>query len=267
MKQSRKTVEWIGVGEEDLSIMAHHVLVDVVRRLVLFTIPKVCCTELIKLMRRMIGAGNWRDLPHYTADRPFLKKLGVKRVEQIVNDPAWTKAILLRDPAERLLSAYLDKYIYTGGYAANVFREGGRYMPFDEFLGYVLDPNRDTRRPTGLHEKADPHWRPQHLVGPVEKFGPAFTHVGDYHDRRTWIRDVLQSVDGWEFFGRDGWGVDERRAIFESNDHPQRTGAGGRMREFYDRETLRAVYQAYAGDIAFARRWRINLVKHADLLA
>jgi hypothetical protein len=33
--------------------------------------------------------------------------------EQVWNDASWTKAIFIRDPAERVLSAYLDKVVQT----------------------------------------------------------------------------------------------------------------------------------------------------------
>lgn len=255
----------IRLDEADLRYMAHHVLVNERHRLVLFTIPKVCCTQLIKLMRRMNGSTNWRDNPHYTSDRPFLNKLGLERVEKIVNDSSWTKALLLRDPAERLLSAYLDKLIYNGGYAANVFRAGGRGMPFTEFLGYILESNDDPRKPTGLHENTDPHWRSQHLVGPLEKVASALDPVGDYLDRVSWIHNVLHAANCWQPYGISGWGADENQVIFEQNMLPTRTNAAEQMSEYYDPDTLDAVYQAYAGDIAFAKQWGIDLVKHANL--
>jgi len=38
-----------------------------------------------------------------------------------MNDPTWTKAVFFRDPAKRLLSAYLDKFVKNRDYSVTVF--------------------------------------------------------------------------------------------------------------------------------------------------
>lgn len=35
-----------------------------------------------------------------------------ERATDILNDPTWTKGVFLRDPAERLLSCFLDKIVH-----------------------------------------------------------------------------------------------------------------------------------------------------------
>lgn len=193
------------VDDAGVKAMRHHVLVSDQLRLVLFTVPKVGCTQLIQLMRRAEGATDWRDDPHYKLDRPLLKNLGRHRVNEILRDPTWTKATVLRDPAERLLSAYLDKFISRRGYAANVFGFPGHGMPFEEFLSHVLDPNDDPEKPTGLHKDTDPHWRPQRLVGSLETVVEACDSLGDFADIGPWIEGVLRRVDGWDLYGSTGF--------------------------------------------------------------
>lgn len=260
----RSTLDPVISDERLLAELSHHAMVDESHRLVLFTIPKVGCTELIKLMRRLRGAQDWQAPPHHQPDRPVLRDLGVARVGEILNDPSWTTAAVFRDPAERLLSAYLDKFIHSESYAADLFRPAGRGMPFDEFLRYVLAPNRDPELPVGLHAGTDPHWRPQRLVGPLDRV--AIDLPGDFTSIGEWAERVLRRVGAWEEFGAIGWGAKGRESIFEPNTADNRTGAGGRMPEFYDDDTLRAVYDAYAGDIVFARAIGIDLVKHGQLL-
>ena len=251
----------VRVDDAVLRAMSHHVLVSEAYRLVLFTIPKVGCTQLIKLMRRLNGAPDWRAPPHYRPDRPFLKNLGVRRVKAILNDPSWTTAVVFRDPAERLLSAYLDKFIQTRGYAANVFRPGGHGMPFAEFLRHVLNPNTDPRFPFGLHAGTDPHWREQHLVGGIASAQPRIDVFGSFDRVGPWIESVLRRVGAWDEYGATGWGQTGLDAIFQTNTDPHQTGAAARITDFYDRETLRAVYRAYVGDIAFATRAGVHLVR------
>ena len=255
----------LAIPDDDLlAALSHHVLVNEAYRLVLFTIPKVGCTELIKLMRRLMGAGDWRAAPHHLSDRPLLSNLAVDQVRGILTDQSWVRAAVLRDPAERLLSAYLDKFVHSDSYAADVFRPRGRGMPFHEFLGYALAPNGDPALPTGLHAGTDPHWRPQPLVGALGRV--SIDEMGDFRSIGSWVERVLRRVGAWHGFGAAGWGDGFTRAIFQQNTDPHRTDAADRMAEFYDRGTLRRVYDAYAGDIAFAAGAGIDLKQHAQLL-
>ncbi|CAN0465364.1 unnamed protein product, partial [Laminaria digitata] len=41
-----------------------------------------------------------------------MKNMTPQRASDILNDPTWTKAVFLRDPAERLLSCFLDKIVH-----------------------------------------------------------------------------------------------------------------------------------------------------------
>ncbi len=104
----------------------------VVRRLklIFFALPKNACEEFKKLIRRIKGyvdwQTSWNHLPHlYHLDRPFTTlphdpgcngltyffSMDLEEVNTIVNDRTWTKAIFLRDPLVRFLSAYIDKIV------------------------------------------------------------------------------------------------------------------------------------------------------------
>lgn len=84
-------------------------------KLVFFSIPKVGSTVWKQLFRRMEGYMDYlvdqHPLPHapkrnglqYLYDYPPLQ------ADFMLTDPTYTRAIFLRDPKERLLSAYLDK--------------------------------------------------------------------------------------------------------------------------------------------------------------
>ena len=93
----------------DKRLVAHHVYINQRHKLMITTIPKVACTEFMRLMIRMTGARNWRMDPHFRPKNPTLSRLVPPEASAILNDRSWTKAVFFRDPAERLLSAYLDK--------------------------------------------------------------------------------------------------------------------------------------------------------------
>lgn len=74
-------------------------------------IPKVGITQWIQFARFVAGAKDYPSLPHYKLDTDFFRfdKLSASIQEEIWLSEDWTWSVFLRDPAERLLSAYLDK--------------------------------------------------------------------------------------------------------------------------------------------------------------
>ena len=85
-------------------------------KLVFFPVPKNACTVFKKLFRRMMGYRDWLEKnPHAPSDIDGLKHLGhFSRDEQLamMTSPDWTRAVFVRDPLERILSAYLDKGMF-----------------------------------------------------------------------------------------------------------------------------------------------------------
>jgi hypothetical protein len=90
-------------------------------KLIFFTIPKVGCTVWKQLFRRMAGSDDWRahdsHLPHNPLKNglKYLYDYSPDQADRILMDPSWTRAIFVRDPKERFLSAYLDKVISNDG--------------------------------------------------------------------------------------------------------------------------------------------------------
>lgn len=50
-----------------------------------------------------LGKRDWQLDPHFKKHKPLLKDLPIDEVQDILNDPAWTKAAFFRDPSKRLL--------------------------------------------------------------------------------------------------------------------------------------------------------------------
>ncbi len=135
MTQVAEDTQFGPVTSDDLNACVHHVYLDEAQRIIFFTIPKVACSEWAKLFRRMSGLPNWADDPHYQADRPLLSTLSPDQATSSMNDPTWTHAVFLRDPAERLLSAYLDKFVRDRHYRMTIFGEPGRRLSPGSGLG------------------------------------------------------------------------------------------------------------------------------------
>ena len=88
-----------------------HVLIFPSAKLAFCGIPKVGITLWEQFLRFHIGAKDYPSLPHYKLDRIPLQfdQLDPSAQRRIWEDEEWTWAAFIRDPAERLLSAYLDK--------------------------------------------------------------------------------------------------------------------------------------------------------------
>jgi hypothetical protein len=98
-------------------------------KLVFFLVPKVAQTTFLQLFLRMLNSSMWNTTDTQTVHNtamPLLQphKLGsfkAEKAQEIMTSPNYTRAIFVRDPAERLLSAYLDRVDGFGGtYAAKV---------------------------------------------------------------------------------------------------------------------------------------------------
>ncbi|KAH8051752.1 chondroitin 4-sulfotransferase [Aureococcus anophagefferens] len=100
--------------EQELRYAQHHMYVDVKHKLLYCAVPKVACTEFMRLFFRLKGENQnqrWKGDPHFRQDKPLFNKImNVTTATALMNDPTWTKFAFWRDPAERLLSAYLDKF-------------------------------------------------------------------------------------------------------------------------------------------------------------
>lgn len=88
-----------------------HVIIFPSVKLAFCGIPKVGITMWEQFLRFYIGAKDYPSLPHYKLDRtPFqFDQLHPDAQRRIWDDEEWTWAAFIRNPAERLLSGYLDK--------------------------------------------------------------------------------------------------------------------------------------------------------------
>lgn len=248
------------VTDADRDAFAHHVLVNSTHRFVFFSVPKVATTAWIRLFLRLDGAEDWRADPHHRDDRPLLSLRPAAECSAILADPTWVRAAFVRDPAERLLSAYLDKFHLRKTYIVRQFGAPERDVPFDEFVELVLDPNTDPSRPVGIHQGTNPHWRPQAWVGGLGRYAEHLDFVGRFdrlqHDSQT----LLTRLGLWDEVGRDGWGADGGRALFETDDATHRTGAANLVREYFTPDQLERVRAAYRVDAELFDRLGVGAV-------
>ena len=101
-------------------------IVDEEHKLLFFSTPKVACTTFKFLFRRIAGVQDWdtqgggdakNNLPHNPKynNLKYLWDYPIEEANEMMTNPAWTKAMFVRDPKTRFLSAFLDKAVGNYG--------------------------------------------------------------------------------------------------------------------------------------------------------
>ncbi|XP_074521315.1 LOW QUALITY PROTEIN: carbohydrate sulfotransferase 8-like [Halichoeres trimaculatus] len=139
-------------------------------RLLYCAVPKASCSNWKRVLMVLAGsAHSAQDIPHHTVHYhnpvPLLSRFNLEGVLERIS--THTKVLFTREPFERLVSAFRDKFENPNGYYHSMFGRAiiSRYranasrsalssgdgVTFREFVQYLVDP----RRPVGI----DSHWK------------------------------------------------------------------------------------------------------------
>lgn len=217
-------------------------------RLVFFTVPKVGCTVWKQLFRRMMGQEDWQSqdatlgLPHnpQTNQLLYLYNFSLDEASTMMTSPEWTRAIMVREPKQRFLSAFLDKavsndhqYIYSRCCPKHHALLEAKYCQDAEYsaAGFL--------RLAGMCD--DQHWTPQHRRVDF-KYWPYMDYVLHAETAAEDAKALLQGVgswneaeqtwtSAWDRYGRSGWGKYMNSSIFESQS-PEAAGEHVTLSQF-----------------------------------
>ena len=169
-------------------------------KLALCGIPKVGITQWIKFARFVLGAADYQSMAYRKADFQMytFDKFSPDVQKEIWTDPSWTKAIFLRHPAERLLSAYLNKVDsrLPQSQRGNVSSFANWIQSLDQ------DVQPKCQNQTGPSWCFDPHWRPQvYSCGIQHGTLPNFDFVGRMDHAAPHSKALLERVGLWESHG------------------------------------------------------------------
>jgi hypothetical protein len=181
-------------------------------KLIFFWIPKAGCTTFKHLFRRMMGYSDWKTNAnvHYpkTNGLKYLNQYSLQEATEMMNSNEYTRAIVLRDPKERYLSAYLDKAVAKNGsfvvlaccHKEKTCREQTKTLAsFFELTTYCHNP----------------HWRPQGFRM-EQKFISTLDFIGHMGNIEMDVKALLESVGAWDDYGKSGWGPFGNESIFAS---------------------------------------------------
>lgn len=219
-------------------------------KLAFFTIPKVACTQWKLLFRRMEGFPDWDPTKKLISlHRPtengltYLSDYSLEKAQEILISNEWTKAVFVREPKERIVSAFLDKFVSNAYFcdlclplnASIEERQNCRYQ------------GRDKRNFTYFLQRAvkcsNMHWNPQAYAIDA-KWWPLMDFVGYMDSVATDTKQLLQSIhsqstgkNAWDLHGKTGWGVNGTRAFMQKNNAPHARSAHDKIREYYSKCT------------------------------
>lgn len=220
-------------------------------KLVFFTVPKVGCTVWKQLFRRMEGYSDWQSqeldlfLPHDPKHNglKYLYHYSLERASEIMTSSEWTRAIMVRDPKQRFLSAFLDKAL------SNDHKHIIHRCCADK---KCVDKSQDLPGFLRLCSVcSDHHWRAQNERVDY-KFWPYMDVVGHVETAAADAKSLLQRIGAWDEFGAKGWGQDGTLPIFGSKEigsaGEHATYAEWQVWKWYTPEIERSVERFYQGD-------------------
>nr|XP_033781658.1 carbohydrate sulfotransferase 13 isoform X2 [Geotrypetes seraphini]XP_033781659.1 carbohydrate sulfotransferase 13 isoform X2 [Geotrypetes seraphini] len=150
-----------------------HLIVDDTHGLLYCYVPKVACTNWKRVMMVLTGQGKYRDplqIPaheaHIPANLRTLSEFSTPEINYRLRN--YLKFVFVREPFERLVSAYRNKFTrqyntaFHKRYGTKIIKrhrrnptlkalENGDDVKFEEFLYYLVDPRTQHEEPFNEH--------------------------------------------------------------------------------------------------------------------
>lgn len=175
----------------------HFVLLVPEQRFMFCFIPKNGCSQFNLLINELNGFTSGRDMsePWFRSNAVGKFGYGQKELERIMADKTWFKGVFLRDPLERLLSAFLSKCALgpngtvedDGKHCLN-FVDDAKAKRLPELVDFAMGLRHNT---TGLGIQ-DAHFRPQKdFCGGLDiaKYDYVGSFANELHDQ---VADMLR---------------------------------------------------------------------------
>jgi len=263
-------------------------------KLIFFPMPKVACTQF-KLMMRQLMHNPFPDyllkydhLNNHYLHNPeennltTLRDFSVEEAEEMMNSPDWTRTVFLREPKERILSAFLDKFVHYGW--EHFTKSCCHRLPSkerrEECLSHIFksksfcDSLSSTEQegcfatvantteiikefPYFLNmtqQCSNAHWLPQYSMVDT-KWWPKMNYVGYMHtmekDAQVLLQGLKSTTDGvsaWDKYGKTGWGENKTESfLMEKNKiSSQESTIHNRLRRYYSVEDEKFVEEHWA---------------------
>ena len=226
-------------------------------------IPKCASSSARELLARMSGQKvipgitKYKDLQNFTSLHQFSPEEAI----EILTDPDWTRVAILRDPKDRLLSAYLDKEeVYQHdrwktkhhivSYFKRVCCKHVKDMTSKECRDHKFNITEFVNIARVCHNG---HWTPQKNLIPnwdIINYPIYMNNLANETERI--LRHLGDNV--WDKFGATGWGENGTDAIFQQNTR-HASNSTSKFNMYYNKELERIVEKDYVEDYNLIRQF------------
>jgi len=221
-------------------------------KLIFFSVPKVACSEWKRIIYKLLMGKPWHE--EFTIHDPNTNNLStlmdfpLLEAQLMMNSDEWTKAIFVREPKERILSSFLNKYVKDGFKYFNV--KCCKHIEPEERSDECLErtglgrPRKKKEEEFSYflsltNECSDVHWQPQYNAMD-DKWWPKVNFVGYMEnlaeDSRKLLMKLKSTKDGvsaWEKHGKTGWGDNSTGGFMQENEAGHSTNAHEKLKKFY----------------------------------
>jgi hypothetical protein len=236
-------------------------------KLIFFSIPKVGCTTFKQLFRRMMHLHDWKSqdpvllLPHNPAANglKYLWNYTLEQANDLMTRPDYTRAVFVRDPKHRFLSAFLDKGVGNFGDFVRV-----------KCCPQTRDCTTQAQTSPGflklIQTCSDPHWDPQ-IARMEEKYWKYINFVGHFDRLDEDGPALLQQIGVWNEYGVSGWGRYGNQSLFQrtsASDQSHTTGSSGKIWQWLTPDLELEIEDYYKEDYAhpqFGFQRGVNLTR------
>jgi hypothetical protein len=236
---------------------------------IFFQVAKAASSEWTRFFIRLNNDPTWcSNSQLHDSDTNGLKYLSDysrEEAREMMTDPKWTKAIFVRHPKPRILSAFLDKaYDHSINFITKVcgaywfngknFEEClDRHENFEFFLREITTTLSDNVHWRSIYSRIDQKWWPYiNYIGHMESIS---------EDARWLLKHLYSNIDGtsaWDKIGKSGWSENERDCnstvaakgeFLAKRDIRHTTSARDKMLQYYTPELERFVEEHYSDDL------------------
>jgi len=232
---------------------------------IFFLVAKAASSEWIRFFMRLNSSPLWCGKRIHSQTHKglkFLSDYSIEEATEMMTSKDWTRAIFVRNPKSRILSAFLDKAVshkkaFIRDKCPTYAKLGGDYnecversKDFSFFLYNITTAMNKNVHWRSIYSRVDEKWWPyMNYVANMENLE---------NDAEHFLKSIKSNVSGssaWDRIGNTGWGDDERdcghvgdSAFLAKKDTRHKTNAKDKLREYYNPDLEKFIETHYADD-------------------
>eukprot|EP00210_Caulerpa_lentillifera_P002249 g2161.t1 len=212
--------------------------------------PKGGSTMFKMFMKRLMHVKNWNiSINVHGPNKNGLTTLNIQKkpieAQRAFEDPNYIKGAIVRNPASRVISAYLGKIVRAHRYGAidglsTIVKKYKRAPTFEEYVNVLTDEGSNSIT-------IERHFRSQTSYCGLNN--TKFDFVGDLDHLHDDFIEFAESVGVWEEYGASGWGPNGNESIVDTwiyKSAPHKSTEN--IWKYFNEDLLKKVFNFYRED-------------------